>query len=80
MLSMHKLFDADLLLKIFKAHKEPEGSLTKLLTDDPLVINELLTRVQYLYGYLATTQNFGLRTSHTAARLIEQIKNQYHLE
>jgi len=79
-LSMNKLFDAELLLKIFKTRKEPEGSLTKLLTDDPMVINELLTRAQYLYGTLATTQNFGLKTSLTAGSLIELIKEHYHID
>ncbi|MES1215237.1 MAG: hypothetical protein ABUT20_06965 [Bacteroidota bacterium] len=79
-LSMNKLFDAEVLLKISKERKEPEGTSAKLLTDDPLVINELLTRIQYLYATFTFTQNLGLERSREAENLITLIKKEYHLK
>jgi hypothetical protein len=79
-LAMNKLFDAEILLKVFKERKEPEGESVKLLTDDPMVINEVLTRAQYLYGTFSFAQNWGMERCRTAERLIEHIKKEYHLE
>jgi hypothetical protein len=79
-LSMNKLFDAEILLKIFKERKEPEGESTKLLTEDPMVINEVLTRAQYLYGTFSFAQNWGLERCRTAENLIQLIKKEYHLK
>ncbi len=79
-LSMGKLFDAEILLKIFKEKKAPENSSIKLLTEDPLVINEVLTRAQYLYGTISLAQSWGLERCRTAERLIELVKNEYRFE
>jgi len=79
-LSMGKLFDAAILLQIVKDRKEPEGESVKLLTEDPLVINEVLTRAQYLYGTFIFAQNWGLERYKTAEHLIELIKNEYHIK
>lgn len=57
-LSMGKLFDAVILLKISKTQKMPEGESAKLLTEDPLVINEVLTRAQYLYATFFTPKSW----------------------
>ena len=79
-LSMNKLFDAEVLLKITKERKEPEGTSTKLLTDDPLVINELLTRAQYLYATFAFTQNLAMERYKKADNLIGLIEKEYQLK
>jgi hypothetical protein len=79
-LAVHKLFDAAIFLQISKEKKMPEGSSVQLLTTDPLVINELLTRVQYLYATFFFTQNLGSARCKTAGSLIELIKKEYHLE
>ena len=78
-LSMGKLFDAEILLKIFKEKKAPENSSIKLLTEDPLVINEVLTRAQYLYGTISLAQSWGLERCRTAENLITLINKEYHL-
>ena len=80
LLSMNKLFDAEILLKILKERKAPEGESVKLLTEDPLVINEVLTRAQYLYGTFSFAQNWGLERCGAAENLIELIKKEYHLD
>jgi hypothetical protein len=79
-LIMNKLFDAQVLFKIFKERKEPEGELLKLLTDDPSVINEFLTRAQYLYGTLYFAQNFGTERCRTADSLIGLIEKEYRFK
>ncbi len=79
-LSMNKLFDAEVLLKITKDRKMPEGESAKLLTEDPLVINELLTRAQYLYAIFSFTATLGLNRCSSAQNLIALIKKEYHLE
>jgi hypothetical protein len=79
-LSMNKLFDAEILLKIFKERSEPKGETIKLLSEDPMIINEVLTRAQYLYGTFSFAQNWGLERCNTAANLIELIKKNYHLK
>ncbi len=79
-LTVNKLFDAAVLMKIFKERKEPEDKSIKLLTEDPMIINEFLTRVQYLYGTFSFAQNFGLERCRAAESLIALIKKEYHLE
>ena len=79
-LSMNKLFDAEVMLYVFKERKEPEASKAKLLTEDPEVINDMLTCAQYLYGTFSFSQNAGLARCKTAENLIEMIKNEYHLK
>jgi hypothetical protein len=79
-LSVSKLFDAAVLLEISKYRKMPEGESAKLLTEDPLVINEVLTRVQYLYATFFFTTNLGLTRCRTAENLITLIKKEYHLK
>jgi len=79
-ISMAKLFDAAILLQITKDQKMPEGDTTRLLTEDPLVINEVLTRAQYLYATFLWTQKLGKVRSQNAESLIELIKKEYHLD
>ncbi|HEY5969527.1 MAG TPA: hypothetical protein VIU35_16215 [Chitinophagaceae bacterium] len=79
-LSADKLFDAEVFLKIAKEQKEPEDKSIQLLSEDPKVINELLTRVQYFSVTCLFAANFGLESCKEAERLIELIKKEYHLE
>ena len=80
MLSMSDLFDADILLEIFKQKKEPEEQTLKLLTEDTKVINELLTRAQYLYGTFSFVESYGIRSCRRAESLIGMIKKEYDLK
>src|SRR5688572_5214250 len=78
-LSADKLFDAVVFLKIAKEQKEPEDKSIRLLSEDPMVINELLTRVQYFSVTCLFASNFGLESCEEAERLIALIKKEYHL-
>lgn len=79
-LTVHKLFDAAILLQISKDKKEPEGPSVQLLTNDPSVINEVLTRIQYLHATFVFTKNLGLARHSSAQNLIALIKKEYHLK
>ena len=79
-LSVSKLFDAAIFLEISKNRKMPEGESAKLLSDDPLVINEVLTRIQYLYATFTFTSIQGLIRYRSAENLIALIKKEYHFE
>ena len=77
---MGKVFDAEILLKILKERKEPDIVSLKLLTKDPVVINELLTAAQYIYGSLRLAQNITTQRQHSAENLITLISEKYHFK
>lgn len=80
MAEMGKIFDAEILFRILKEGKEPSLGTLRLLTDDPLEINQLLAKAQYYYGSCKIQTNYvRIRTNH-ARILIELIKKEYHLE
>ncbi len=79
-LAVHKLFDAAILLQISKDNKEPQGLSVHLLTNDPTVINEVLTRIQYLHATFRFTKNLGSARYKSAQNIITLIKKEYHLE
>jgi len=76
---MGKIFDGELLLNIIKEKKEIHTDATALLTEDPVVLNELITSAQYLYGALILGEKIGNERSIAAQNLIELIKKEYHL-
>ncbi len=76
---MGQLFDGELLLKIIKEKKEIPAGATALLTEDPVVLNELITSAQYLYGALILGEKIGNERSIAAQQLIELIEKEYHL-
>ena len=78
-LAMGKVFDAGLLLQIFRTEKEPVNQPLKLLTEDPQQINQLLTLAQYLYATFSHVEDQGMKRLQSAKNLIELIKREYHL-
>jgi len=74
---MGKVFDAALLLNILKERKEPFLKSAKLLTEDPVIINELLTSAQYIYGSLQLAQRITTQRQHSAETLITLITKKY---
>ncbi len=76
---MGKIFDGELLLKIIREKKEIPADSTALLTEDPVVLNELITSAQYLYGALILGEKIGDDRSVVAQELIRLIKKEYRL-
>jgi CHASE3 domain sensor protein len=54
-----KIFDGQLLYKIIKERKEQPAGDDALLTEDKLIINELLTSAGYFYGALSLNGNIA---------------------
>ncbi len=77
---MGKIFDGELLLKIIKEKKEIPADATALLTEDPIVLNELINGAQYVYGALMLGEKIGNERSIAAEELIQLIKKEYRLE
>ncbi len=77
---MGKIFDGELLLKIIIEKKEIPADATALLTEDPVILNRLITSAQYLYGALILGEKIGNERSIAAQELIELIKKEYQLE
>jgi hypothetical protein len=77
---MGKIFDGELLLNIIKEKKEIPAAATALLTEDPVVLNALITSAQYLYGALILGEKIGSERSIAAQKLIDLIKTEYKLE
>jgi hypothetical protein len=78
-LAMGKIFDAEILLQIFKDGKEPVNQSLQLLTEDPQEINQLLTLAQYLYGTFRHVESQGMNRLQSATNLIALIKREYNL-
>lgn len=76
---MGRIFDGELLLKIIIEKKEIPADATALLTEDPVVLNQLITSAQYLYGALILGEKIGNERSIAAQQLIELIKKEYKL-
>jgi len=76
---MGKIFDGELLLKIIKEKKEIQADATALLTEDPVILNELINSVQYLYGALILGEKIGNERSIAAQNLIKLIEKEYQL-
>ena len=80
MLGMGKVFDAQILFQIFKDRKEPENKSLKLLTNDPIAINMLLTSAQYYYGSRMLQKNHCTERTQKAQSLVQLIKKEYYFE
>jgi hypothetical protein len=76
---MGRIFDGELLLNIIKEKKEIPADASALLTEDPVVLNELITSAQYLYGALILGEKIGSERSIAAKQLIELIEKEYGL-
>jgi len=77
---MGKIFDGELLLNILKEKKEIPADASALLTEDPVVLNQLITNAQFLYGSLILGEKIGNERSIAAQNLIELIKKEYQMQ
>ena len=74
------VLDAGVLLKILKEEKQAVSGNLKLLSEDPVTINQFLTAAQYYYGGCRNQNIRGLIALQKATVLIEIIKKEYRLE
>ncbi|MFI5134817.1 MAG: hypothetical protein ACHQD9_03085 [Chitinophagales bacterium] len=78
--AMSKVCDAQILFKILKERKVPPLDSCKLITTDPLAINELLVKAQYFYGSRLIQKNRVISALNSSKSLLELIKKEYHFQ
>ena len=74
------VLDADVLLKILKEDKQAVSGNLKLVSEDPVTINQFLTAAQYYYGSRRNQNIRGLIALQKATSLIELVKKEYRLK
>jgi hypothetical protein len=82
-----KLFDGRIFLSVYKlieSSENAEDSIAKLkpalITNDPLIVNDIIMHYQYLYGVLKIIDKKAGETSEEAGRLAALLKQEYHLD
>jgi hypothetical protein len=78
--AMSKVFNSQILFWILKNNRIPPLDSCKLVTSDPVVINELLVKAQYYYGARRLQMFYGEARTKSARDLIALIKKEYHFE
>jgi hypothetical protein len=80
MLMVGKVFDAQVLYKIFNDKQEPTDTLLKFVSTNGQDINMFLTSAQYYYGSRKLQYEMCSKQSKRTHRLLDLIKKEYHLE
>jgi hypothetical protein len=78
--SMGKIFDAELLRNIMLKRTKQVASPEDILTNDPVVINELINSLQYFNGALSLGEEVSKKAKFNAKNLIQLINQTYGLK
>ncbi|HET9744292.1 MAG TPA: hypothetical protein VFP97_01185 [Chitinophagaceae bacterium] len=83
-LSVQKLFDAGVFHKMMDADdpfvfSEPPGH-PPLLTEEPIIINEICTRLHFMYGTHRVIMADNERLRVKAIELMKKLQQEYHLK
>lgn len=77
--SIGKIFDAEINLKIMRTRKIQEAKESGLLTEDPIVLNQLMNSLNYFNGALSLSENVSIKKEEDAKNLIKLIQSNYNL-
>ncbi|CAN5567999.1 hypothetical protein BH11BAC2_BH11BAC2_09530 [soil metagenome] len=80
MQAVGKVFDAQVLFKIFKDKEEPTDASLKYMTNNEQDFNMFLTSTQYYFGARKLQYDMCIKQSKRTQYLLELIKKKYHLE
>ncbi|MEZ2414809.1 DUF6090 family protein [Muriicola sp. E247] len=72
-----KIFDGELMLKIMRERKKQGAKPEDLLSEDPVVINELISSLQYFNGAHTLIEENCLKQAKKAQDLMDLISNKY---
>jgi hypothetical protein len=75
-----KIFDGELMLKIMRERKKQTSKPSDLLTEDPIVINELINSLQYFNGAIFLGESVSKRQKEKAETLVKLIETNYRLK
>ncbi len=77
--TLGKIFDAEILLKILRERKMQEAKPSDMLTEDPIVLNQLMNSLQYFNGALNLGEAVSVEKQETAQNLIALLQKTYSL-
>ena len=77
--SLGKIFDAEIMLKIMRTRQMQKASADDLLTEDPIVLNQLMNSLNYFNGALSLGESVSLKKEKEAKELVRLIKSNYDL-
>ena len=78
--SIGKIFDAKVLLNIMRERKMQPAKPNDMLTEDPLILNQLMNSLQYFNGALSQGDAISVKRQKESQELISLIKTNYHLD
>ena len=77
--ALGKIFDAEILYKIMKERKMQEAKPSDMLTEDPIILNQLMNSLQYFNGALFLGEGVSKKRQESAKKLMELIQKTYNL-
>ncbi len=78
--TLGKIFDAELLLKILRERKMQDAKSSDMLTEDPVILNQLMNSLQYFNGALNLGESVSEKREEMALNLISEIQENYNID
>ena len=75
--TLGKVFDAEILLKIMRTRELQEAKPSDLLTEDPIILNQLMNSLNYFNGALSLGEAVSGKRRKEAIELVELIQSRY---
>jgi hypothetical protein len=77
--SLGKIFDAEILIKVMQTQQIIEAHPDQMLTEDPIIINQLLNGLNFFYGAISRGDYVSLENEENALKIIKLIETNYNL-
>ena len=77
--ALSKIYDAEIMMKILRSREMEKASESDLLTEDPIILNQLMVSLGYFNGALSLGESVSLEREKDAKELIEMIQLKYNL-
>ena len=77
--SLGKVFDAEIMRDIMLTRKIQDANKSDLLSEDPIILNQLMNNLNYFNGALSLGEAVSMRKEESAKKLIELITSNYSL-
>lgn len=77
--SVGNIFDAEIMMKILNSRTMEEAQESDILTDDPIILNQLMLSLTYFEGALRLWENVSVERDQDVKDLIALIESSYEL-
>ena len=75
---MGKVYDGEVLFEILRTNAPVETDNDAIITENPTIINELITSAQYVYGGISLSETIVKQNKSKAEKLILEIDKNYN--